>query len=345
MEHLTLGQLFSKGQTQLTFLEDTSLASKDPAYQAAVQEAIAALTRAQDLIERSAMFSSNELIDDINASDLKFLLTSVYLGHAVLKNITDDRATVLKRSKAHFEHFLSLCQDHQLMKQQDAEMYEKQMHGLQGSAAQQRQDKIARYKREKVLKETIQQLREQLDEEQQQKTALDKETERDYVVALIDLEILRAIEQLHSIEQEVVMVAEMEKMRQHMASSDDDQRLASREQQQDGSSKLDALRRTGGPLLSNEGKPLQPFIITNKRQQIKNQVFQPGYNLPTMTIDEYLQQEMDRGNIIKGGEEPKKEEIDDNDYDALDAETMKQRDWDEFKEANPRGWGNRGNKG
>lgn len=49
--------------------------------------------------------------------------------------------------------------------------------------------------------------------------------------------------------------------------------------------------------------------------------------------------------IFYRGEPPEKEEIDDNDYEALDAETMKKREWDEFVEANPRGAGNRGNKG
>lgn len=41
------------------------------------------------------------------------------------------------------------------------------------------------------------------------------------------------------------------------------------------------------------------------------------------------------------GEPPseEKKEIDDNDYEAQDAETMRQRDWDEFVEANPKGWG------
>ncbi len=55
------------------------------------------------------------------------------------------------------------------------------------------------------------------------------------------------------------------------------------------------------PLLNKEGRPLQPFVITGKREQLKNQVFGPGYNLPTMTIDQYLEQEMERGNIIQGG--------------------------------------------
>lgn len=45
------------------------------------------------------------------------------------------------------------------------------------------------------------------------------------------------------------------------------------------------------------------------------------------------------------GEQPEKPPIDDNDYEALDAETMKKREWDEFVEANPKGAGNRGNKG
>ncbi|RUS29487.1 hypothetical protein BC938DRAFT_480606 [Jimgerdemannia flammicorona] len=70
-----------------------------------------------------------------------------------------------------------------------------------------------------------------------------------------------------------------------------------------------------------------------------------------MTVDEYLQQEKDRGNVISGGgwvvfsvnefqkERPEKPVPDDNDEAAIDAETYKERDWDEFKEANPRGWG------
>jgi hypothetical protein len=43
--------------------------------------------------------------------------------------------------------------------------------------------------------------------------------------------------------------------------------------------------------------------------------------------------------ILFSGEQPEKPPIDDNDYEALDAETMKQRNWDEFTEANPKGAG------
>lgn len=43
--------------------------------------------------------------------------------------------------------------------------------------------------------------------------------------------------------------------------------------------------------------------------------------------------------VYSGKDQPKKPEIDDNDYEALDAETMKARDWDVYKEDNPKGWG------
>src|SRR5690606_21764862 len=100
-----------------------------------------------------------------------------------------------------------------------------------------------------------------------------------------------------------------------------------------------------GPLMDTQGRPLRPFVITNKRQELMKGVFRPGHNLPTMTIDEYLEQEGRRGNILSGGTEPpKKKEIDDNDEAAIDAETIKARNWDDFKDENPKGWGNRGGR-
>ncbi|KAI8075096.1 TAP42-like protein [Gongronella butleri] len=354
---LSLGELFAKGQSLVAFLEDTTLPSTDFEYQAKVQEATHALEQALHLIDRSGMFSSNELIDDVAPSDLKFLLTSSFLGNVMLKSTNGkiSRADVLDTSKKYYTQFLSTCQDHQLMSKADLQYYEQQASTVRRSAAEQREGKIARYKREKALKETMQQLRQQLDEaqagEKHKNKTLDDDLEREWVLAMIDMEILRALEQLHGIDQEIVMVKEMERMqldrdRQQGVSAASSSSKKSTDYDPDRLDTLPWSQRRGGPLLSKEGRPLQPFVITNKRQQIKDQVFRPGHNLPTMTIDEYLEQERERGGIIEGGgEPPEKKEIEDNDYEALDAETMKKREWDEFTEANPRGWGNRGNKG
>lgn len=126
-----------------------------------------------------------------------------------------------------------------------------------------------------------------------------------------------------------------------------------REREQDGySDRLDGsmsqlLKNAGsGPLLSKDGKPLQMFTLTDKRSQLQNGVFRPGHNLPTMSIDEYLDEEKKRGGIVQGGEQSGiPPEIDEDDLDKADEETEKARAWDEFTENNPKGSGNTLNRG
>lgn len=77
-----------------------------------------------------------------------------------------------------------------------------------------------------------------------------------------------------------------------------------RERKDDGyNDKLDDMSGSikGGVLLSKEGKPLRPFVLLDKRQKLRNGVFRPSHNLPTMTIDEYLEEERARGGIIEDG--------------------------------------------
>jgi immunoglobulin-binding protein 1 len=99
-----------------------------------------------------------------------------------------------------------------------------------------------------------------------------------------------------------------------------------------------------GPLLSKNGKLLRNFVLVSKRDELKSQVFRPGHNLPTMSIEEYLDREMERGNFLSGGTDPK-EKIPGDDDESVDAATYKARQWDAFRDDNPRGWGNRHNKG
>ncbi|EAA32660.1 TAP42-like protein [Neurospora crassa] len=115
-------------------------------------------------------------------------------------------------------------------------------------------------------------------------------------------------------------------------------------------SRLQGILGGSGPILSKEGRPLRPFTLTGTRQEIAKGVFRPGHNLPTMSIDEYLEEERRRGGIIEGGGEAswkagEKDPNDEDDYEKLDAETMKARAWDEFVEANPKGSGNTLNRG
>ena len=113
----------------------------------------------------------------------------------------------------------------------------------------------------------------------------------------------------------------------------------------DGPTTMAGLGRRGGPLLSPGGKPLQPFTLTDKQTQLRQGVFKSGHNLPTMSIDEYLEEERRRGGIVEGGGDLPQPETDEDNIEAVDAATMKAREWDEFVEANPKGAGNKLNRG
>jgi hypothetical protein len=65
-----------------------------------------------------------------------------------------------------------------------------------------------------------------------------------------------------------------------------------------------------------------------------------------MSIEEYLEEEKRRGGIIEGGgSNVPVLELDEDSMAVVDAKTMEAREWDEFKEANPKGSGNTLNRG
>ena len=100
MEDLSLGQLFSLGQKILTELENTSLSSSDPEYQSKVNKGIAYLNQADAFVSRLHLFSENEIIDDINTNDIKFLLIIAYLGDLTLRLTgVDNRGDTLNKAK------------------------------------------------------------------------------------------------------------------------------------------------------------------------------------------------------------------------------------------------------
>lgn len=324
LNNASLGELFTSGQSILSELEDTTLASIDPEYQAKVHDALLRLERAQDLVHQLAIFSSNELVDDMNPNDLRFLLIPVYLGDLTLR-VTDrnkSRRHILEAAKVnsfdnvcrctscylivstmknHFNTYMNACEEHQLLSGADLDAYKRSVDTSNSNSrslppAQQRQQKIEMFKREKATENRIRELRERLNVDENE----DKDDiERDWVLALVQLHILKALQHLHSIDQELVMVKEMEAM-----SHDRQRMLSSAGRSDEQTARTDIRPSTWGrdkPLLSKEGRPLQPFVITNKRQALKDQVFRPGWSLPTMSIDDYLAQEEARGNIIRGG--------------------------------------------
>jgi hypothetical protein len=104
---------------------------------------------------------------------------------------------------------------------------------------------------------------------------------------------------------------------------------------------------TKNKLISKEGKVLRPFTIVSsdqKKKELQSKVFGTGQVLPTMTVEELVDQELQNGGMVKPKEpEP---EINEDDNEWQDKETYRLREWDRFTDVNKKGSGNKmGNLG
>ena len=259
---------------------------------------------------------------------------------------------------------MKLLDAYDMLSKPDAKLYERYLESpttfsILDSIADpsaRRNTKIARYKQEKELQIKLDMLA-------RVPISLDNDdtTLRELHLSEIQLCVHRAFQGLDMIAQELQILKLMPIASpagsDNLDTSKSDSRDRDRDRNDDGpntySDRLDPplsrMRANGksGPILSQQGKPLQPFTLLDSRQRLRDGVFRPGHNLPTMTIDEYLEEERRRGGIIEGGGEGSGQApaVDEDDMEATDRETMKRREWDEFTEANPKGSGNTLNRG
>lgn len=87
--------------------------------------------------------------------------------------------------------------------------------------------------------------------------------------------------------------------------------------------------------------------IAEYRKQLEQKVWQPGFAQPIMTMDEWIDgevemfQKMEEKNKI-ANEKNKLEAEEDSDKDEInDKKTKKARDWDDWKDEHEKGAGNR----
>ncbi|THU99050.1 hypothetical protein K435DRAFT_964626 [Dendrothele bispora CBS 962.96] len=211
-----------------------------------------------------------------------------------------------------------------------------------------------------------------LDEEDDSET---DEILRSTVLLLLRLCFVQANSQLQMMDQELELlknapppIAYSPRPEAARAREQEDSRRRQKESEENDMWKLDAPA-TGpgtasqGPLLDQSGKPLRPFTIlpsgTSDRARLQSQVFRPDHNLPTMTIDEYLEIERERGRIITGGGPASEKEPTSSEQLAIDAEMdgaregeekseekrIKDEKWAVFTDENPTGSGNTINRG
>eukprot|EP01126_Amoeba_proteus_P031639 TRINITY_DN309_c0_g1_i13.p1 TRINITY_DN309_c0_g1~~TRINITY_DN309_c0_g1_i13.p1 ORF type:complete len:144 (+),score=49.27 TRINITY_DN309_c0_g1_i13:775-1206(+) len=97
-----------------------------------------------------------------------------------------------------------------------------------------------------------------------------------------------------------------------------------------------------------ERRPFTPIILTDPRKEIAQKAFLPGWNLPTVSIEQaglidlqIAQEQQRRHNEMEKKNKLVKEYGDDEDETKL----KEKREMDDWKDDHPRGSGNTGTKG
>ena len=227
-----------------------------------------------------------------------------------------------------------------------------------------REAKIARYRARKLHKVELERLT-ALQERRKRLGATDEDEvdghdgdtlNRNLAVAELRGYAVDALDEIHNTRKELDMLemaVRMEKERGEM-----------------GRHKREETDCAGGigsgrlPAQTSRNKPLEVTRVTKdsatgqlqfNREEIRSSVFRPGWNLPTMTLAEYGEAEMTRARERE--ERQKKTELEslgkprryeqllkdgaEDNANLVDASAKLDREWDDWKDANPRGSGNK----
>ncbi|KAF2451429.1 type 2A phosphatase-associated protein 42 [Karstenula rhodostoma CBS 690.94] len=329
--------------------------SNSPTYQENLTKAIVSYESCLELSEQVSLFSPNESLDDISSSDIQYMSITYHLSELIQKIKSRDvseRKAHLLRARDYYERFFKLLDTYDVLSGSDAKLWELYLDDKSSfsvastrDAAARREAKIARFREEKELKRKIEyiQANPKLAENDEQVVRELHLTNTAFMVHQVFAALESLAQELHIIS----LAPTSPPQGEHAAPQDGREDERNREQYSERlDSQLPGLRYNG-PILSSDGKPMRPFTLLDTRQRLQQGVFRPDHSLPTMTIDEYLEEEKRRGGIIEGGGEQSgiRPEVDEDDLRLADEETIKARAWDEFKEENPKGSGNTINRG
>ncbi|NXI47512.1 IGBP1 protein, partial [Galbula dea] len=342
-EEQRLAELLAAGRRLWEEVENGAEPSTGaPAVQEKVRQGLDALQRAAAMLAQLDLFSENEELEEIASADLKYLLLPALLGAMTLKQVDlSRRLEHLESARAHFWRFLKLCRSYGLgnfhLPPATASASGEEDAGSpspKGPAAAQpslvamamsRQAKIERHNQKKELENRLASMRASVESGQ-----ADEEQIREFYILQIQKWIHTSLEEMESIDQEMVL-------------------LRSR-----GAAKLPSAAAHGAPRQART--PLKPFILTRNSAQAK--VFGAGYpSLPTMTVDDWYEQQGRQGALcgqsapqrapglveeeLQKQQQQQEKQEEEEEEEAL----QKARSWDDWKDTHPRGYGNRHNMG
>lgn len=325
-----------------------------PEYQALVAQALKSFNKCKEFVYKLSLYSDNESREDISTNDIKYLSVEYFMGQLTEKSQRLARLDTIKLAIDYYFKYLKDLKNYGLLDKvlskriQDTVSTGKiTLRDIKSSdPSTMRAEKIERFKKGKELEQKIASL----------SSSADDEVIREIQFARLEVLAIEAVSALDMLNTELDMVSRFPppgsvSLAQHSAMEDSDDRTEKKEFAKSYTDKVEArLTSKDVPLLTKDGKINRPFtIVSSKREQLQRKVMGTGQYLPTMSVEEYLEEEMKRGGIIQGGGPSSKKDDEDSesesDEEKEDEKTYKARQWDEFVEANPKGSGNTINRG
>lgn len=334
------------------------------------------------ITNKLALFSSNESLDDLTTSSIKFLSIDYYLALMCCRRQTYDkdmdvvsknkiRIMFLEKAIQLFVQFLISLEDYELLDKSLAskidsfkvtyrptmdELY----HLSKGDSSagdveltmayKKRQQKIEFFQRSKQLSATIQTLESKLNGPE-----LDNGTDKDELLRELYIENIKqlsysAFNEIEQILYESELLSNFVKNPPPVEVIDGDKNNSNAENQKkrkDDTNYTDRLESLNKPLLSKNGKILGNFTLVDKKTQLQNKVRGYGQYGPTMSVEEFLEKEWEEGRVLQGGPDSAnpQEDIDEDNEEYNNRETYKAREFDDFKDTHARGSGNTMNMG
>ena len=334
------------------------------------KECIDLLDYIQRDVQALALFSKNETIEDISTKSIPFLAVDHFLAIA-LGNLPVEPGAMVRRKEnierglTMWGHFLERLETLELLSREETNEFHHLLEDREeGSSLRgvpvDRNAKIARFKAKQQQRQEIEKLKALIDRRsrcqiapEDQMDGNDLESlERSLILKELQMFKVEALENWSQSVRELPMIEQMMKM--------DSERQQKQKHTGNGNKITDPNLRPRPS--SNKG--LQVTHVTQdgatgqlqfKRDEIRSKVFQPGWSQPTMSLAELGEREyreaIERGERQKEAEsrrvfQPKRYEelvkdgMEDN-AELVEASAKLDRDWDDWKDQNPRGSGNK----
>jgi len=263
-------------------------------------------------IQRENLFSPNEEINDIDPKHLKYLLVPYYQAETLFR-LMDDRKKRIQSSKNFYDEFMKLVDHYELLEDTTKKAWKMSIHPEEArdmpklSANDDRNAKIEEFKKKKVLELKIEKLK-------------DSEEDADikeFWMNMIHMAIMKSISAFKSIDLEFQLLVYRDSLPQEQRGPSQPPTGPKKpiemfhipEGALDGKPYMFGEGGGAQQQPASSGSVVKTFQETGERvtvnaksqdindraalhQNIKTQVFQPGWAQPTMSLDEFADNEI-----------------------------------------------------